>query len=70
MLEYCKAALGAAIGIKGVLKKRRILYMVGQTRVHIDHVFELGNFMELEVSQRLDVTNALLVLISNYISIF
>lgn len=32
------------------MKKNRQLFMVGQTRVHIDHVEDLGNFMELEVS--------------------
>ena len=29
--------------------KKRSLYMVGQTRVHVDDVKGLGNFMELEV---------------------
>ncbi len=29
--------------------KRRTLYMVGRTRVHLDHVEELGQFLEIEV---------------------
>jgi len=48
--KYAKqAALGLALGIKGVLRKRRTLYMIGQTRVHLDQVEGLGDFMELEV---------------------
>lgn len=35
--------------VKGVVKKRRLLYLVGQTRVHCDEVDGLGRFMELEV---------------------
>ncbi|XP_069678657.1 uncharacterized protein [Periplaneta americana] len=41
--------LGQALGIMGHVKKDRQLFMVGQTRVHIDHVQSLGCFMELEV---------------------
>lgn len=33
----------------GVVKKKRLLYLVGQTRVHCDEVEGLGCFMELEV---------------------
>ncbi|KAK1786074.1 hypothetical protein P4O66_017801 [Electrophorus voltai] len=41
--------LSDALGKLGQVKKKRRLYMVGQTRVHIDCVEGLGNFMELEV---------------------
>jgi len=41
--------LTLAYGIRGVVKKTRYLYLVGQTRVHVDDVEGLGHFMELEV---------------------
>ena len=47
-----KAALTAALGVRGVVRKTRYLYMVGQTRVHLDEVEGLGQFMELEVVMR------------------
>ncbi len=47
-----KTALAAALGIRGVIRKKRSLYMVGQTRIHVDEVEGLGPFMELEVVLR------------------
>ncbi|XP_076116156.1 uncharacterized protein LOC143083749 [Mytilus galloprovincialis] len=49
--DSLKETLGKCLGIKGEVKKTRTLYMVGQTRVHIDKVHNLndGDFMELEV---------------------
>jgi len=47
-----KAALIAALGVRGVVRKTRYLYMVGQTRLHLDEVEGLGQFMELEVVMR------------------
>ena len=44
-----KAVLSAALGIRGVVRKRRLLYKVGNTRVHVDDVDGLGAFLELEV---------------------
>jgi predicted adenylyl cyclase CyaB len=50
--EKLKSVLGAAYGVRGVVKKTRYLYLVGQTRVHLDDVSGLGQFMELEVVMR------------------
>ena len=44
-----KHVLELAYGIRGVVRKTRYLYLVGQTRVHLDDVEGLGRFMELEV---------------------
>ncbi|RZC31755.1 uncharacterized protein BDFB_008113 [Asbolus verrucosus] len=41
--------LDKALGSVGVVKKVRCLFMIEQTRVHIDSVEDLGDFMELEV---------------------
>lgn len=47
--ENLKRVLELAYGIRGVVKKTRYLYLVGQTRVHLDDVQGLGQFLELEV---------------------
>ena len=44
-----KRVLELACGIRGIVRKTRYLYLVGQTRVHLDDVEGLGQFMELEV---------------------
>lgn len=41
--------LCSAYGKKGEVRKTRTLFLVGQTRIHADDVFDLGTFMELEV---------------------
>lgn len=43
------AMLEAALGSVGIVCKVRHLYLVGQTRVHLDEVDQLGHFVELEV---------------------
>ena len=48
-LNSLKRVLELAYGIRGVVKKTRYHYVVGQTRVHLDDVEGLGQFMELEV---------------------
>lgn len=47
--ENLKRVLELAYGVRGIVKKTRYLYLVGQTRVHLDDVEGLGHFMELEV---------------------
>jgi predicted adenylyl cyclase CyaB len=47
--ENLKRVLELTYGIRGAVKKIRYLYLVGQTRVHLDDVEGLGHFMELEV---------------------
>jgi predicted adenylyl cyclase CyaB len=47
--QNLKRVLALAYGIRGVVRKTRYLYLVGQTRIHLDDVENLGQFMELEV---------------------
>lgn len=44
-----RKVLELAYGIRGIVKKKRELFMSGNTRIHLDQVQGLGNFMELEV---------------------
>ena len=44
-----RMALARACGLRGRVVKVRWLLMVGRTRVHLDRVQGLGDFMELEV---------------------
>ena len=37
-----------ALGVKAVIEKQRELWMFGDTRVHLDEVRDLGQFVELE----------------------
>jgi predicted adenylyl cyclase CyaB len=50
--QVFKEILTKTLGITGVVKKTRTLYLIGQTRVHIDEVEGLGTFLELEVVLR------------------
>lgn len=47
--DNLKRVLELAYGIRGIVRKTRYLYLVGQTRIHLDDVAGLGQFMELEV---------------------
>ncbi len=47
--ESLKKVLASSLGIRGIVRKERLLYMVGNTRIHLDQVEGLGSFLELEV---------------------
>ena len=50
MRDVGTAAGGAAaLGVGITVTKCRFLYLVGQTRIHLDEVEGLGAFLELEV---------------------
>lgn len=44
-----EAALDRALGVRGIVEKRRELFMAGRTRIHLDDVRGLGHFLELEI---------------------
>ncbi len=46
--ETLKMALTAALGVRGVVDKRREIYLVDNVRVHLDEVAGLGTFLEFE----------------------
>ncbi len=54
MFSGPQITLTQALGVQGIVKKTRTLIMIGQTRVHIDEVDDLGSFMELEVVMKPD----------------
>jgi len=43
-----KTALTAALGVRGVVRKRREIYFWHNVRIHLDEVAGLGSFLELE----------------------
>lgn len=47
--ESMREILGLAFGIRGTVRKRRALFMIGPTRIHLDQVEGLGDFIEFEV---------------------
>jgi adenylate cyclase, class 2 len=47
-----KEQLSAAVGIKVIVKKRRELFLLDGTRVHLDEVEGLGTFLEFEIPVR------------------
>ncbi len=47
--EIMRELLSLAYGRVGCVQKRRTVFLVGRTRIHLDEVHGLGNFLELEV---------------------
>ena len=47
--DTLREALTLAYGQAGRVRKQRTLYLAGRTRIHLDHVEDLGHFLELEV---------------------
>ncbi len=50
--DHLLRVMSRALGVRGVVKKTRYLYLVDQTRIHLDDVDGLGRFIELEVVLR------------------
>jgi predicted adenylyl cyclase CyaB len=47
--EGLKRILARSLGVRGVVRKMRHLFLKGATRLHLDRVEGLGDFMEIEV---------------------
>jgi predicted adenylyl cyclase CyaB len=56
--EALRDTLTAALGEMGRVRKTRLLYLAGRTRIHLDQVEGLGDFMELEVVLTEDETES------------
>jgi predicted adenylyl cyclase CyaB len=50
--DALREMLRLAHGLTGRVRKRRVLFLVGRTRIHLDAVEGLGEFLELEVVLR------------------
>ena len=53
-----REALARALGVLGRVRKQRLLLLAGQTRIHLDRIDGLGEFLEIEVVLRDDQTEA------------
>ncbi|HEX4145288.1 MAG TPA: class IV adenylate cyclase [Pirellulales bacterium] len=62
--EALRDILARVLPVRGIVRKRRWLYQVGQTRIHLDRVEGLGEFVELEVVLRAGQTTEAAVAIA------
>ena len=46
--ESLKAALASVLGVRGVVRKRREIFLYHNVRIHLDQVDGLGTFLEFE----------------------
>ena len=44
--KLIRVVLSRSLGVTQTVEKTRVLYLVGQTRVHLDSVDVLGDFLE------------------------
>ena len=58
-----KSKLTKQFKIRGIVKKHRTVYLINNTRIHLDDVEGLGTFIELEVflGERLTVQNGITI---------
>ncbi|XP_035903401.1 uncharacterized protein LOC118508051 [Anopheles stephensi] len=47
--ELLEQILAETVGVRGTVAKKRLLFLAGQTRIHLDVVEGLGHFLEFEV---------------------
>ena len=56
--QVLRDCLVQALGMHGEVRKRRSVFIMGQSRIHLDEVERLGSFLEVEVVLRPEQTVA------------
>src|SRR6202140_1447392 len=49
---FLRDVLPRSLGVRATVRKRRDVFVIGQTRIHLDEVEGLGSFIEFEVVLR------------------